>query len=162
MLERLVRDKRYPVVFNDVTGEYQLESIDGRWRHEIYHCLWCGGCLPSKRHTLFTEPDPAEQADVVGLISQAKTLAEVVKALGDPDRSTNCSAMEVPEPYALNAASGKRERSIHEYTARWKTLNVVVREFDDGSVDWVIAGKFKGLPAAPKRRLSWWWPWRRE
>lgn len=154
MVERLARDRRYPIVFDDATGEYQLESVDGRWRHQLDHCPWCGGCLPSKRHTLFTEPDAAEQAEVKQLLSHAKSLAEVVQVLGPPDRSADCAAMEISEGDAPNVGAGKRQRSVHQYTARWTTLDVHVIEFDDGSIGCAISGKFKGAAPVPRGNVG--------
>jgi len=161
MPERLARDEPYPVVFDEVTGEYQFERVDGRWRHQIHHCPWCGGCLPSKRHTLFTKPDAAEKTEVNELLSGAKSLADVLHALGSPERSTDCAAMEIPEVYASDVATGKRQRSVHQYTARWTTLDLHIIEFEDGSISYAVSGKFKGESSFPKDKRSWWPPWRR-
>lgn len=160
-IKRLARDERYPVICDEVTGEYQLQSVDGRWRHQMYYCPWCGGCLPSKRHMLFTEPDATEKAEVAELLSGARSIADVFHALGAPQRSTNCAAMGIPDEYASNAGWGKRQRSLHQYTARWSTLDLHIIEFDDGSVSYAVSGKFQGPSEPSKISSSWWPPWQR-
>ena len=161
-LERLARDARYPIVFDALTGEYQLDSTDGRWRHQLYHCPWCGGCLPSKRDSLFTEPDATELAEVKQLLSGAKTLTDALEALGRPDQSIGCHDMDIPDAYASDDSSEKRQRSAHQYTTRWRTLDLQLIEYDDDSIAYGISGKFKGLPPGQVRKRNWWPPWRRD
>ena len=153
---RLAKDSRYPIVFDSLVGEYGLDGIDGRWRLCLYHCPWCGGRLPSRRHTLFTDPDPAESAKAAEILSGAKTLDAVVEALGKPDRTSDCDGLDVPE---FGENSEKRQRSVHQYLNRWTTLDLHVIEYDDNSIRYAISGKYNGPEGTEQHKSRWWPPW---
>ena len=87
------------------------------------------------------------------LLSGATTLTDALEVLGRPDQSTDCRDMDIPDVYVSDDSSEKRQRSVHQYTARWKTLDVHVIEYDDDSILYAMSGKFKGLPVRPSTKM---------
>ena len=75
------------------------------------------------------------------------------EGLGRPDRSTDFREMDVPDALASDSPPEKRQRSVHQYTNRWKTLDVHVIEYDDDSISYAISGKRKPVQRV---RMPWW------
>ena len=84
-LERAARNPAHPIEFDPLTNEFQI--VHGAGQFIIYHCPFCGGKAPeSVRDTLFAHVPDDEQRRLFALSESLKTDAEVVAALGQPDR----------------------------------------------------------------------------
>jgi hypothetical protein len=154
--EQLSRDDRYPIVFDSTTGEYQLASYDGHWRHQMYHCLWCGGRLPSTRQDLFTEPDAAEAAGIQDLLRAAASVPDVLRILGVPDNTYECSESGGPGQVIREGGSARRQTRVYQYTTRWKSLDLHILEYSDGFFSYAISGKYRGgRPSSRGERRRW-------
>jgi hypothetical protein len=143
--ERWARDPSVPIEFNPKVNEYYLVAgTKGGMHHVMHYCFWCGGRLPeSKRGELFTEPAESEMAQVRAVSAEAKSAADVLRVLGEPDATFDWVDTDDPE---LNGA--KKWDKCYRYSSRWKTLVVNVMEFSDGSIEWAVHGHFLGSSGA--------------
>jgi len=104
-LEDAANDPCVPIVFDHDLNEYHIvRSGELGGRAIIYHCPFCGGRAPksargSKFHTVTTE----ETMRLQQLTRDAKTVRDVIKALGPPDMDLDAgqgitTAMQRDEP----------------------------------------------------------------
>jgi len=77
-----------PIEFDQDVNEYHLVFGDVRGSKAIlYHCPFCGGAAPrSKRELLFATLDNREVSRLRALTKKIKTVDELLKTLGVPDR----------------------------------------------------------------------------
>ena len=159
--EKWARHPAFPVEFDAELNEYYMVHGKKQPRNHIMrYCFWCGGRLPeSKRGELFTEPDEGEMAEVRTLLAEARSAADALRVLGEPDNTVDWVEGPEPELYA-----SKKWTKCHQYSSRWKTLVVNVLEFSDGSYSLAVPGQFVG--ASNKCRCAnepgnkpWWKFW---
>lgn len=134
------RSEHFPIRFEEETGEYQV--VHGPPEHRgcfiMRFCFLCGGQLPSRRASLFMDPDPDELNSVRVLLHDAQSSTEVLDRLGPPDNVQDW----VDDPTGLFPADSVMnwKRSLL-YTRRWKTLDLQVFEMPDGTVTYGTSGK---------------------
>jgi hypothetical protein len=134
------RSAHFPVTLDDETGEYQM--IHGPPEHRavfiMRFCFWCGGRLPSRRASLFMEPDEQELESLRVLLRDARSIADVLQRLGPPDIVHEWA----DDPSGLFPPTEVRrwKRSL-QYSKCWKTLDLQVFEMPDGSVNYATSGK---------------------
>jgi len=114
----------------------------------MYYCFFCGGKLPqSKRTSLFTEPSEKEARDVSRILAKARSIKDALRAMGEADEVRDTPLSE------QKGASAKYVRH-HVYSSRWKSLDLTVREREDGSFDVAYTGKYKGDKSSSKRKRA--------
>jgi hypothetical protein len=151
-VEDLASDRKSPIEHDKNLSEYNLVSGDGKTHYRMYFCFFCGGRLPeSKRASLFTDPSEEEIKEVAELMSKVRSMEQAIGVLGKPDET-------VKAPKAASGENGRSEyKNHHRYLTRWKTLDLTVRERNDGSLDSAFTGKYKGESshsAKKARRLA--------
>jgi hypothetical protein len=117
----------FPVKFDAQLNEYSIVYAE-RHSHLMRYCFWCGGKLPeSKRSDLFAVPEHDEMAHAAAVLKEAKSMEDVLNVLGEPQVTMTNELLA-----RTNGAFGFRRQ--WKYTRRWKTIEVVVIEMDDGSL----------------------------
>jgi hypothetical protein len=117
----------FPVKFDAQLNEYSIVYGE-RHSHRMRYCFWCGGKLPeSKRNDHFAVPEQDEMAHAVAVLKQAKSMEDVLDVLGEPQ-------MTMSNELSAKTSEGFPFRRQWKYTRRWKTIEVVVIEMDDGSL----------------------------
>jgi hypothetical protein len=92
----------------------------------------------SRRGELFTDVSPDESQEFFLEVMGLKSLAQVIKKLGPPDRTY----FSVSVPKAIrDAYEIKNITRAIEYYSRWKTITGMITEFDDGSIQVSCGGK---------------------
>ena len=163
--DKWARDPSLPVEFDATLNEYHLvRGTKRRWFTVMHYCFWCGGRLPeSTRGRLFTEPEKGELEEVQSVLADARSRADVFRIFGEPDASFDWS----DDDEALNSQvwNVKKWDKSFRYSTRWNSLDVIVLEYPDGSVEYACAGKYVGLPndvGPPVSccRKPWWKFWK--
>src|ERR1041384_3533822 len=86
-LAHAAREPALPIEFDPRLNEFNFLYATGKMR--IYHCPFCGGKAPeSLRRNLFVQIPRAEADRLFRLTDGLKTVAEVLEALGPPDRDS--------------------------------------------------------------------------
>jgi hypothetical protein len=134
------RSAHFPVIFDEETGEYQVVHgpPDHRASFIMRFCFSCGGRLPSRRASLFMEPDHRELELVRTQLRGVRSVADVLERLGPPDVVSDW--VDDPSGLFLPGEVERWKRSLR-YSKRWKTLHLQVLEMPDGSVSYVTTGK---------------------
>ena len=146
-VEHLVSDPQCPIEHDQELNEYNLVSRDKKSRYRLYYCFFCGGKLPaSKRDSLFTEPSASEVKEVKNLLSKITSVLQVIRVFGEPDETEKA-------PKASSSKNGKvavKYKRHHRYSTRWKTLDLTIREREDGSFDSAFTAKYHGSNVRPR------------
>src|SRR5262245_4549173 len=96
-LEEEADDPDSPVEFDRRLHEYHIHGSQRRYVI-LRYCPSCGGAAPpSKRQQLFAHIDDAETSRLRRLTKPLKTLRQVLKTLGRPDRDLD-AGMTVRTP----------------------------------------------------------------
>lgn len=139
-VQLLASDANCPIELNDALNEYNIVSRDEVVRYRLYNCFHCGGRLPdSHRNGLFTEPSEAERHKVEELATQATSLNDLWSTLGKPDKTIKLEEKEEGQD-STNEIPYVRH---YLFSKIWKTLELTVRERQDGSFDLAFTGKLK-------------------
>ena len=137
--EQLLADPQCPIEHDEELHEYNLVSRDSKVRYRMYYCIFCGGKLPeSKRGGLFTEPSKKEIKEVQKLLSKITSTQQAIGVLGQPDET-----VKAPKPSARENGGAIQYKRHHRYWSRWQTLDLTIREREDGSFDSAFTGKSK-------------------
>ena len=140
-VESLAADRQFAIEYDKKLNEYNLVSRDETFYYRLYFCFFCGGKLPeSKRASLFTEPSAEEMKEVARILSDVTSIQQAIQILGKPDEIVKAPKASSRE----NRKSGVNYKKHHRYLRRWKTLDLTVREREDGSIDSAFTGKYKG------------------
>ncbi len=136
-------DPFLPIWFNSIMNEYVI--LFGKVPTNaivIYYCPSCGGRMPkSQRADFFTIPSDVEVAEVRAILEQITDSVSMRLLMGEPD--------EVFEWYKDNSdgyfsnPEGPEFKYQYTYSSRWKTLEVVVQEYDRGELRYFLHGKPK-------------------
>jgi hypothetical protein len=139
LLIELARDPQSPVKYDDSVAEFHLEyNIVDEYGHVTRANIWryspfTGRALPSRRAELFMEWAPEDVAMVEATLLGAQTMAEVEAAWGPPDQTvTGAHHFYTPGRMAQ-----------HRYTNVTATLEILVWENEDGTIDFTYGGKRK-------------------
>jgi hypothetical protein len=147
-VESLASDRRTPVEYDKELNEYNLIVRDKKIFYRMYFCFFCGGKLPeSKRVGLFTQPSTEEMNEVVRLLGNVTSIQQARKVLGEPDETVKARKV-TPQG---NGKSAPKYKKHHRYLIRWKTLDLIVREREDGSIDTAVSGKYMGKSSGSAR-----------
>jgi len=134
-LEKLISDEDCPIAFDEKLNEYNIISLSRHAYYRMYYCFFCGGVLPkSHREALYTKPNKKELDEIEELLGKLRTANEVIGILGKPDKESE------PPPGENDQAAMYRRHYV--YSARWKSLDLTVRERADHSFDLAVVGKF--------------------
>ena len=118
-LEHVAKDPRVPIEFDPDLREYNIVNASGRTR--IDYCPFCGGKVPeSLRSTLFAQVSMEEDRRLFALAEGLKTEADLVAALGPPDRDSPMGTL-VLEP----EADGRPPRASAYRVLRYQGLSDV-------------------------------------
>ncbi len=108
-IKKIAADPKSPIKFDEKMNEYLLvyKSFEGGVLTEqewiLKYCPFTGEKLPlSKRSGLFAEPRDQDVKKYQKLLSGAKTLAEIEKILGQPDKIYEMLGEE-PEQFTYNS-----------------------------------------------------------
>ena len=137
VVDRCAADARYPVEYNVQTGSYQLQSWDRQAVHIMRYCFFCGGILTDRSEELFTVPEEDEKEQVLAVLRGKNSVDDVLSALGKPDKTF---ALELST--TIQGAAPRRQVRQLYYGSKWKTLDLHVAEFEDGSVQFAVSGKY--------------------
>ena len=130
----LLADSDCPVQFDEDLNEYNLVSKSGDAYYRMYFCFFCGAELPkSRRAELYTQPSEGELEEVKELLSNARTVDDVVNTLGESDNKA--------DPPPEEAAAGMNYAKHLRYSKRWKSLDLIVRSRTDNSFEAAVVGK---------------------
>jgi hypothetical protein len=124
-------DPNSPIIFDETLKEYRVLLKDSRSCHIMRYCIFCGGKLPkSKRQELFSVLDKGEVDCVNAELAGAKSIADVYHRLGKPDAI---------EPVCQSDYSQQLR-----YSSRWTSLDLIVIERLDGTIEYLCGGKYIG------------------
>lgn len=138
-LLELVDDTNSPIKFDQVVGEYGLvydtfrEGERCRMSYPLRYSPFTGAPLPSKRSELFMTTSPDEVRMITEKLKDARSYADVEKALGAPDVTLSGAV------YSFTA----NRKAHYTYTNAAATLNVGVWEYEDGRIEYGCSGKRK-------------------
>jgi len=122
-----------PIVFDERMNEYHF--VFGGNQSDflvIYYCFFCGGKLPeSKRDEFVVETDQQEVEDITRRMLQVTSVLSMQEALGKADR-------------VYQAEGGSDYVADHMYDVAYKTIDLGIREFSDGHIEYYIRPKYKG------------------
>jgi len=124
-----------PITNDSRTGEYLLtyDIVTEGQLVKRYFVLkfspFTGASLPSRRADLFTTPSRAEIVSVIRGLGNAKSLSDVEKQIGKPDR------------IHTNESTGSLQ---YKYKNIGKTFDLVVEQSSDGRIRVFTSGKPKG------------------
>src|SRR5205823_1769898 len=126
----LSSDAQYPIHYDEELNEYNLASLDKRVNYRMYYCFFCGGRLPeSKRASLFTEPGDKEMKEISDILHNVKKIEQAIELLGKPDNTASAPQGSPSD----DGIDGKVYKRHYRYSKRWKTLDLIIREREDGS-----------------------------
>lgn len=137
VVDRCATDTRYPVEYNAQTASYQLKSWDRRCAHVMRYCFFCGGALPERSEELFSVPEEGEKEQVLALLRGMKNVEDVVRVLGMADRTWSLELFTT-----VHGTGPRRQVRQLYYGSKWKSLDLHVAEFEDGSVQFAVSGKY--------------------
>ena len=131
-----------PVERDQLTGEFVFVHGDGRWRHVMRFCFWCGGRLPLPDHSqLFATVDAFERAEALDLANECRSISDVRRRFGAPDRSQEMTDLSVERYVQAAYPDADMPARFHHYLNRWKTLDVQIGEFANGAISIGISPK---------------------
>jgi hypothetical protein len=140
-VESLASHRQCPIEYDEKLNEYNLVSLDKKVRYRMYYCFFCGGKLPeSKRGSLCTAPSDNEMKEVTEILTRVRSIQQAMEVLGKPDETTSAPKASSRD----NGISGMAYTRHHRYLRRWKTLDLTLREREDGSFDGAFTGKYRG------------------
>jgi hypothetical protein len=140
--ERAADDPQTPIEFDAELNEYHIVRGPKNFLM-IYYCPFCGGEAPkSKREGLFYTLTDAERMRLVHLTKEMRTLEDVTRVLGEPDRKCQAgTTMTEPE------RDGKPEKTQNfpalVYTKLSETADVHVTVYPTDRVAITFRGKGK-------------------
>jgi hypothetical protein len=119
-LEDAAGDPSIPVVFDELTGEFQIvRSGEMQGRSPIYHCPFCGGSAPeSKRGELFERITPEEMYRLHQLTEGVRNVSEAIAKFGEPEEDLPNGHAETPRP-----RDGEPPRTQWFRTLRYSNLS---------------------------------------
>lgn len=147
-LERAADDPANPIVFDERTAEYQFayqeSACEGRSMLVIYHCPFCGGMAPeSKRQELFAAIPPAEVERLSTLLSPIETIQQAFDTFGLPQMDDFSVMRNLRRDEADNPPTIQRCRELL-YTQLSEVAEIRISELPNGSVSWMLSGKYIG------------------
>lgn len=129
--ERAVTQQWKSIIYDEEMGEFQLVfdcGDRGKGYARLRYCPSCGESLrESKRHTFFTVPTEADEADLLKVMEKVTTVGQMLETLGEP--SDTCHRAWLRQ---------------YTYDARWDSLILIVHEYDDGHIQIGCCGKRTG------------------
>lgn len=129
-----VESEWFPISFDEMMGEYQLQMVNPAGCSVLRFCPWCGGALPdSLRGTYFTEMTDEDLEDLRRRMASLKSLDEVAAAIGTPDAVGEGCGLE-SDPWIRWS----------RYQHVWDSLILTIGEHADGRLSWTINGKYIG------------------
>lgn len=141
---RWASDPRYPVEFDQETGEYHLIGSDRQ--AVMYYCFACGGRLPqSKRGEFFSQPDEGERSEVKRILAEVENIDDVRRILGPADDTFERQQQDIG--HSVDVVEWKRTL---RYSTRWKTFVLDVQETPNGEIRWVIIPRYLGARDRPQ------------
>jgi hypothetical protein len=150
-VESLASNRQSPIRYDEKLNEYNLVSGDGEVHYRLYFCFFCGGKLPaSRRADLFTDPSAEEMEDVAKILGKVKSMQQARQVLGAPDETVQAPECSLGD----DGKSGASYKKQHRYVRRWKTLDLIIREREDGSIDGAFTGKYKGKSNRATRKAK--------
>jgi hypothetical protein len=153
-LQRQAADPGLPIVFDEVTGEYQIEYLrpdngEGRRRKGhliIYHCPWCGGAAPpSRRDLLFAVITDDERNRLLRLLDGITTVDGVIQALGTADLDLPHGLISSQEESEGQPPTTASYRTL-TYTRLSDAADVVITDYRHKGLDIILQGKYIGPP----------------
>jgi hypothetical protein len=131
LLKSFVSDPSVPIYFDKEMNEYYLKC-----NHDSHlimtFCFRCGGQLPqSHRSDMFITPYKEEEEDIRTKLSSVRSVEEVIAAIGIADTIDETG----------NEKEGIRRYLTYEST--WKSVSLVIAEYNDGTIDYYWCGKPK-------------------
>lgn len=133
-LQRAAIDPNSPVSFDEEKGEFHVD-------HQLlfHYCPSCGGHAPdSIRKSLFVSVPPEESERLKNMMSELKSLCDVLKTFGPPNQESeqtwtspgDCEVHHVRRAFSYNQIS--------------ETAVVTFVERLDGHIDLLLHGKYIG------------------
>lgn len=152
-LQRSADNPDLPIVFDRLTGEYQLKYRERLGDHDgtamlvIYHCPFCGGAAPkSKRALLFATIAQEEHERLSKLTKGIKSLDDAVRKLGPPDDDIpSCVTRRTPEKSG-HPPTIQSYRSI-VYSQLSDTAELHITDFREEGIAFSLQGKYIGPTA---------------
>ncbi len=137
-----VNDK-IPISYSEEFNEYHI-MCEGGQELVMNYCHFCGGKLPdSLRGKDFCELDKSEVDEVKSLIGKIDTAEKMHEVLGEPDKIVNNTMKEEDFFYVLRRPKNKCVR-WYLYYKRWKSLELQIAEYEDGTLGFAFGGKYIG------------------
>lgn len=156
--QELAEDPIAPVLFDARLNRYHIVG-EGVYEGEtvkvlllMEYCFHCGGRMPASKddHSL-TQMDPKEGAALRKLLERVHDVASMRAVLGEPDSVRD---------YRTNAYIRMRQKALgqeeppwkkeYTYLSRFDTIGLLVRESEDGSVDFSYGSKWNAEEEAPE------------
>ena len=119
-LENAAADPNIPVVFDELTAEFQIVRSGQLGGHApIYHCPFCGGSAPeSKRADLFEHITAEEMYRLHQLTEGIRNVTDVLGKFGPPQEDLPNGHAETPRP-----REGEPPRTEWFRTLRYSNLS---------------------------------------
>jgi hypothetical protein len=144
-MEVLSEHPAYPIEFCSRTKTFEMKYDEGLGHHRLYYCFGCGGKLPEEDYSKRPVPDKRERKEVEITLSNARTIADVVSALGPPDEESPWVDgpgteiyHELANRYPDQYVHGRKWQRCLRYFKRWPSLLLDVYEFDGGEIEYLI------------------------
>jgi hypothetical protein len=133
LFEKLAADSNTWVEFDITFNHFYI--VFEQWIQTLYYCPSCGGKLPeSNSWQLFFTCSEAEKNELTQKCGTARTIGEVISALGEPDEVYSNDYYE----------KGLSEvKKVIEYTNLSPKHKLVVQELKDDTVSFAVQGKFR-------------------
>ena len=146
-LEESAHNPDLPIIFDEVTKEYQVEykKPSGETGHMmIYHCPFCGGAAPeSLRDKLFAVLSQEEENRLRGLTKNIVTIEDAIATLGLPDEDHyDGVGINWPERED-NAPTWQKFRTL-SYSNLSETAILLIVDFHKERVQTILQGKYIG------------------
>jgi hypothetical protein len=142
------RDPFFPVWYNEKMNEYII--ISGEIAANslvVYFCPSCGGRMPkSRRGEFFTIPTDTELAEARTILEGINDVSSMYALLGEPDDVCDWFTDEHGKP--LRNPDGATFRCQYTYKSRWKTLRVVIQEWENSELVFYFYGQPKNAESA--------------
>jgi hypothetical protein len=144
-LDGCARDSSVPVKYDPYLNEYSFNYTLPKGTPvslPIYHCPMCGGVASeSKRDQLFATVSDEEVERLNALIGTAKSIAEVVRDIGEPDEE---QVVHLPPDFSAIQPDGATPVRTLTYARLSQTATVQFIEYSDKHVKRAIMGKYIG------------------
>ena len=125
-------DPKLPINFDASLNEYHLITHSGRYAKIFYFCPACGRRTPeSRRGELFTEPLQGDVDELMGRLRGAKTIAQVIDILGEPDQRAG-PLTHSREDKAIYGYRDTKQSLV--YTSLSPSACLFVQEYEDSTM----------------------------